>query len=377
MKLIVKTFHGLEEVLAQELRELGAENVTVLNRAVSCDGDKRLMYRCNLELRTGIKVLKPIHTFTAKNEQELYNNIADVDWSEYITLSQTFAIDSVVSSEVFRHSKYVALKSKDAIVDQFSKKTGRRPFVNATDPDISINIQVSDKRFTVSLDSSGDSLHKRGYRNSMHDAPINEVLAAGLIALSGWDKKTPLIDPMCGSGTIPIEAAMRAANIPTGIIRKKYGFMNWKNYDKDLWTDVFDTAKSKIDKAGFDISAFDVSARAISMSRGALADIRLTDFVKLKRKAFEKNKAPEGKKGIIIMNPPYGERLQKEDIYGFYHGIGSNLKRNFEGYDAWIISSNDDALESLGLRPFKSYTLYNGALECKFQKYTILKNSLE
>ena len=375
MRLIATTLHGLEEVLSIELKEIGATDVEVLNRAVAFKGDKELMYKCNLQLRTALRILKPIKTFVARDEDELYQNIFGIDWMKIITLTQTFAIDTSVSSDVFRHSKYVALKSKDAIADQFNKKTGRRPFVGTTDPDIRIRISCIGKQFTVMLDSSGDPLHKRGYRTAVHEAPMNEVLAAGLIAITGWNKSIPLIDPMCGSGTIAIEAAMKAANVPAGVIRKKYCFMNWDDFDKELWDKVYNEAMSAIDKSDIDIKGFDISARCISMCKASCEDLGIDGLIEFKRKAFEKNTGTENK-GIIIMNPPYGERLEKSDIFGFYSAIGTNLKRNFEGYTAWIISSNDDALESLCMRSFKTYKLFNGALDCKFQKFPILETSI-
>lgn len=375
MRLIATTLHGLEEVLSNELKEIGATDVEVLNRAVAFKGDKELMYKCNLQLRTALRILKPIKTFYARDEDELYQNIFDIDWMKILTLNQTFAIDSSVSSDVFRHSKYVALKSKDAIADQFNKKTGRRPFVDTTDPDIRVRIQCMGKQFTVMLDSSGVPLHKRGYRTTLHDAPMNEVLAAGLIAISGWNKSIPLIDPMCGSGTIAIEAAMKAANIPSGIIRKRYCFMTWADFEKDLWDKVFEEGVKAIDKTGIDIKGFDISARCISMSKAACEDLGMDGLIDFKRKAFEKNCGTD-KKGMVIMNPPYGERLEKSDIFGFYRSIGTTLKRNFEGYTAWIISSNDDALESLCMRPFKTVKLFNGALDCKFQKFPLLETDI-
>ena len=374
MELIVKTFHGLEEVLAEELRQLGAANPKPLKRAVAVEGDLELMYKANLHLRTALRVLRTIHKFRARNEDELYRNIYQYNWGQWMGVNQTLAIDPVVSSEHFRHSRYVALKVKDAIVDQFRKKTGRRPSVDTQNPDLRINVHVWDQEFTLSLDSSGDSLHKRGYRARGHRAPLNEALAAGMILLSEWDGKKPLIDPMCGSGTIPMEAAMISAGFAPGLKRKGYGFMDWKDYDPDLWKRLYTQAIVKAGEPMAEILASDISGRAMEPAQEAVDRFKFNQHIRLMTRSFQDVK-PKSEEGILFMNPPYGERLLERDLFAMYKMIGDHLKTNFSGFDAWILSSNLSALKHVGLRPSRKITLFNGPLECKFQKFSMYRGS--
>lgn len=372
-ELVAKTFKGLEEVLADELIRLGAADVKVLNRAVSFKGDNTMMYKANLWLRTALKILKPIGTFKARSEVELYNGISQIDWSEYFTVDDTFAIDTMVSSPYFNHSQFVALKSKDAIVDQFREKFNKRPSVDSDNPMIMINIHLTEDECVVSMDSSGDSLHRRGYRLNSTIAPINEVLAAGMILLSGWEGNSNFIDPMCGSGTLPIEAALIAYNIPPGIFRKSFAFENWKDFDSDLFEEIYnDDSDSR--EFQHQIIGADISAGAIRIANENAKNAFLTNKIKFEVKAFESHYPPEGE-GIMIMNPPYGERIKKNNIQEFYQTIGSQLKRHFSGFDVWIISSNKDALDYIGLHPSKKVTLYNGAIECKYQRFTMYSGS--
>jgi len=376
LKLTAKTFQGLENVLAKELELLGAEDITILKRAVSFSGNKELLYKSNLHLRTALRILHPIYTFIATNENDLYKKVSEFDWSAYLKLSQTFAIDSVVFSDYFTHSKYVALKCKDAIVDQFRDKTGKRPSIETKTPDVQFNVHVYKDEFTISIDSSGDSLHKRGYRNSQHDAPLNEVLAAGMLLLTGWEKSIPLIDPMCGSGTILMEATMIACNMPPQINRKTYGFMNWNDYEPELWNKVYEDAKSNIDKSEINITGGDISRRSIDISKESLIKFGFHRDVRINKISFM-DFLPKSSTGMLIMNPPYGERQKEDDIFSLYKNIGSHLKQNFAGFDAWILSSNKDALKFIGLHPSKKLTLFNGALECKFQKFSLYQGSLK
>lgn len=374
MEITVKTFHGLEPVLMEELAALGATNIKELKRAVACEVDKKTLYRANLELRTALRILVPIFQFDAHSEDELYKKIHDWDWSAHLTIDQTFAIDSTVSSEVFTHSKYVALKTKDALVDQFREKTGKRPSVDVESPDLRINVHAYKTHFTISLDSSGDSLHRRGYRHPGHSAPLNEALAAGMVLLSGWDRETPLLDPMCGSGTILIEAAMLACNIPPRLKVEAFGFMNWSDYDAGLWQTVRSEAVANIKPGGPTLVGGDVQSTAVMMAKAAVERMDLADRIVIDRKPFRRLKAV-GDKGMLIMNPPYGERLEPENILEFYKEIGDTLKLNFEGYDAWIISSNMDALKHVGLHASRRITLFNGSLECKFMKFSLYAGS--
>lgn len=365
MRLIIKTLAGLEEVLAEEFRGLGAGAVTVGKRAVEGDGDLRLLYRANLELRTALRVLRPVNTFTADDEARFYEALLEFDWSEVMDVDDTFAIDAVAYSKIFTHSQYIALKTKDAIVDWFRAKTGRRPSVDVERPNIRFNVHVAANQVTVSLDSSGESLHKRGYRLEAGPAPINEVLAAGLVLLSGWKKDCAFVDPMCGSGTIPIEAALYAWNIPPQWYREDFAFMRWQNFDPSLWASVRTAARDAMTSFSYPILGFDKNYRAIQAAEANLQQARLEGKVRFERHRFE-TLSPSTEKGIIIMNPPYDARLEERNIEGMYQMIGDRLKQAFRGYTAWIISANMDALKSLGLRTSRKIPLFNGPLECRF-----------
>lgn len=374
-KMIAKTFVGLEGVLAKELKDLGAEEVTILKRAVSFTGDKKMMYKANFNLRTALRILKPVFSFQASDNDQLYKAIYDFDWSQYIKLGHTIAIDAVVNSKYFNNSQYVELKVKDAIVDQFRERIGKRPSVDLENPSIRINIHISEDNCDVLLDSSGDSLHKRGYRVSTDIAPLNEVLAAGMIMLSGWEGKTDFVDPMCGSGTLLIEAALIAMGIPPGIYRKRFGFENWLDFDPDLFCDVTEDDSSSKD-FNCEIVGSDISSKAIQIARTNLRNASLHNKVKLNVCSFEETSgAAFQHKGLLVTNPPYGERMRKTNIFSFYKAVGDHLKKEYTGFDAWVISSNFDALKYFGLHPDKTYTLYNGALECKFQRFLLYAGS--
>ncbi|MBL4754989.1 MAG: class I SAM-dependent RNA methyltransferase [Flavobacteriales bacterium] len=376
MQLLIKTFHGLEAVLAEEVKDLGGKNIELLRRAVSCEGDLKFLYMANHHLRTALKVLLPIEHFNARNEVELYNKTKQINWSKYLQLNQTFAIDPVVFSKTFTHSQYVGLKVKDAIVDQFRDKTGRRPDVDTQFPEVSINVHVSNNQVNISLDSSGESLHKRGYRRTGHPAPLNECLAAGMLLLAGWEPSIPLIDPMCGTGTILIEAAMMAAKIPPGVNRRKYLFMNWKDFDRDLWMSVVRSAKQSVEAPTVSIIGGDIDSQSIDLAKMGSLDFGLGRLIKLERIAF-KSHLPKTKEGLLIFNPPYGERLREKDLNAMYQEIGDHLKANYNGFDAWILSSNTEAMKHIGLRPSQKLTLYNGPLECKFQQFNVYEGSLK
>lgn len=368
-EIVAKTLFGLEGVLAGELKALGAEDIKVLNRAVSFQGDNEMLYRANLHLRTAIKLLKPIHHFKAQNEQELYDEVYKYDWQQHFEQQKTFAIDSVVHSRFFNHSQFVSLRTKDAIADQFRNITGRRPSVDIIDPDILINIRISENECTLSLDSSGEPLFKRGYRITRDLAPLNEVLAAGMIMLSGWDKKNNFYDPMCGSGTLLIEAALMANNIPPGIFRKKFGFESWKDFDDALFSRLYNEEEPEPQYKPF-IGGSDILPRVIKIAEKNVKNASLRDRIRLAVSGIDSSNPPEGP-GWVVTNPPYGERLKQPDILKLYQTIGSSLKHNFSGYQAWILTSNRQALKQLGLHVDKKYTLYNGSLECTFNKYEL------
>lgn len=373
-QLVAKTFRGLEDVLYNELEQIGASELKKGNRMVEFTGDKELMYRANFHLRTALRILKPIADFKAKDENELYDKIQEIDWSIYFDLKNTFAVDSVVHSEYFSHSKYVALKVKDAIVDQFREKFQKRPFVDADDPDVRISIHISNDLCNVSLDSSGDSLHKRGYRIKTNKAPLNEVLAAGMILLSGWNKQNVFIDPMCGSGTLIIEAAMIANNIPPGIYRKRFGFETWKDFDNDLLEKIYEEDSPEVDSQ-IEIIGSDISEIAVRISRENITNAGLKKKINVLIKPVESYNPPKTDNGIVITNPPYGERIKKNEIDNFYKLLGDTFKNKYKGYEVWLLSSNFEAIKHIGLRPSQKMTLFNGPLECKFLNYSIYEGS--
>ena len=372
--MVAKTQFGLEEVLATELRNIGATDVEVHNRAVSFTGDLRIMYKANLWLRTALKVLLPIEKFRAKNETQLYDGIKKIRWDDYLDKEGRFVIRTSLKSDFFNHSQYVSLKSKDAIADQFRDKYGIRPSVDLTHPDLSIDIHINKDEVTVSLDSSAESLHRRGYRTDSTLAPINEVTAAGMILLTGWNGEGNYVDPMCGSGTLLIEAAMIAKNMPPNLNRAQFGFERWKNYDPALFAQVREEAVAAIRASKASIFGSDKTFKAIEISRENITRAGLDEDIKVSNKRFEEVKGPEGG-GIMIINPPYGERLPIEEIGAFYKMMGDQMKKEFDGYDVWVISSNIPALKMTGLAPSKKIMLYNGALECRFHKFEIYKGS--
>ncbi len=375
MKIHVKTLAKLEEVLAREIEDIGGQNIEIGKRIVSFEGDLKQVYRANYELRTAIRVLIPIQTFKARDEKELYDNIQQIDWSEFLEINQTFAIDSSVHhTPAFRHTKYAAFKAKDAIADQFRERTGRRPSVDVDDPDLRLNLHISQGTASIAADSSGESLHKRNYRTQTGPAPINEVLAAGMILLTGWKGDSLFLDPMCGTGTILIEAAGIAWNIPPQLNRKNFGFMKWPNFEERLWREVVEKANRKINKQGPVILGSDKDFKSIRIAEQNIDAAQLSDKVKVRRKAFEKLTPPE-EKGIIVMNPPYDERIDVEDIGALYKMIGDQLKQHYAGFEAWVLSSNVEAFKQVGLKPSRKIRLFNGPLECKFQKYELYEGS--
>ena len=368
-ELIAKTFQGLEEVLAQELTELGASNIEIGRRMVSFTGDKAMMYRANFCLRTAIRILKPIKHFTAKTADEVYEAVKSIEWENYLDNMSSFAVDAVVFSNEFRHSKFVAYKVKDAIVDYFREKTGNRPSVRINNPDVSFNIHVAEDQCTLSLDSSGESLHRRGYRQEQVEAPLNEVLAAGMILMTGWRGECELIDPMCGSGTIPIEAALIARNIAPGVFRKEFGFEKWKDFDQDLFDSIYND-DSQEREFNHKIYGYDNNPKANEIATHNVKAAGVTKDVILKIQPFQQFEQP-AEKSIIITNPPYGERISSGDLLDLYQMIGERLKHAFIGNDAWILSYRDECFDQIGLKPSIKIPLFNGALECQFRKYQL------
>ncbi len=368
-ELIAKTFQGLEEVLAEELTGLGAGNIEIGRRMVVFTGDKEMMYRANFCLRTAIRILKPIKKFEAKDADEVYQAVKTIPWEEYMDVNKSFAVDAVVFSNEFRHSKFVAYKVKDAVADYFREKTGERPSVRINRPDIALNIHIAETQCTLSLDSSGESLHRRGYRQEATEAPLNEVLAAGMILLTGWRGECDLIDPMCGSGTIPIEAALIARNIAPGVFRKEFAFEKWYDFDQELFDAIYnDDSQERVFE--HKIYGYDNSLKAHDIATRNVKAAGLSQDIVLKVRPFQHFEQPK-EKSILITNPPYGERISTDDLLGLYQMIGERLKHAFVGNDAWILSYREECFDQIGLKPSARIPLFNGALECEFRRYRL------
>ncbi len=374
-ELIAKTFMGLEPVLAKELTQLGANNVQTGRRMVSFTGDKELMYRANFQLHTAIRILKPISHFRARSADDVYREVQKTDWAQYLSTDKTFAVDSVVFSDEFRHSKFVAYKVKDAIVDQFREKTGTRPNISVANPDIRLNIHIAEDQCTLSLDSSGESLHRRGYRQESVEAPLNEVLAAGMILMTGWQGDTDFIDPMCGSGTLLIEAALIARNMAPGLFRKSYAFEKWPDYDAELFDRIYNDDSAEREFAhhiyGYDIDVKSVNTARLNARAAGLAKditVEVADF---------KNFTQPKEKSILVTNPPYGERISTPDLLGTYKMIGERLKHQFAGGEAWILSYREECFDQIGLKPSIKIPVYNGSLECEFRKYQLFDGKMK
>lgn len=373
-KMVAKTLLGLEELLAKELEILGAEKVKTMRRAVSFVGDKELMYKANYLLRTAIRILQPIYEFRFQDVEDFYDKLYTFDWAKYMDLHDTFAIDNVVYSSKFNNTQFAVYKFKDAICDYFVRNHRNRPSVNTQSPKVQFNLHVSENQCTVSLDSSLQSLHKRGYRFSEGLAPINEVLAAGILKFSGWDGKQTLIDPMCGSGTFLIEAIMAGRNIPAGYFRDSFGFQSWQNFDKALWKQVKEEADAQIKPIEATIIGADMNREVLRAVRVNLRRSKLHMDVKTLHTDFE-NFENKFESGVLITNPPYGERIGEGEIKELYSALGSKLKRDFQGFDAWVISAPKENFKSIGLRPSQKITLLNGQLEGQLQHFELYEGS--
>lgn len=370
-EMVAKTFQGLEGVLCDELKALGADEVTEGRRMVSFKGDKEMMYRANFCLRTALRVLKPIYKFKSSDADDLYNQVKAFDWESIMNVDSTFSIDATVFSDSFRHSRFVTYRVKDAIVDYFNEKCGKRPSIRLTSPDFRFNVHISDHDVTLSLDSSGEPLYKRGWREAQTDAPINEVLAAGIIKLSGWDGKSNFVDPMCGSGTFLVEAALIAANINPGVFRSDFAFQHWADYDSDLYEAIYNDDSGERD-FDFKIYGSDVSHKAIAIARANVKSAGVAKYVELEQKPIQDyDSLPAEGKGVLITNPPYGERLKLDDIENLYATLGEKLKRVFRGYEAWVIASDEELIDQIGLKASVKYPLYNGEIPCELREYVI------
>ena len=374
MKFVAKTLYGLEQVLAKEISVLGGSAVQTANRAVLFEGDKYLMYKANYCSRTALSFLMPVADFRIRIKEDLYKGCSRVKWENYLDEEMTFSIVPVVNSKLFTHTGYAGLIVKDAIADYFRKRSGRRPSVNQNYPDLLINLHLSGDQVSLSLDSSVIPLFKRGYRLEQTAAPLNEALAAGILMISGWNAQSAILDPMCGSGTFPIEAAMIACNIPSGRFRKSFGFQKWKDFDEELFRKVKLESDSKISETRVNIYASDISPEAITLTKANIMRAGLEDIIKVQISDFKDLKAID-EEIVVVINPPYGQRLDPENIDSIYGMIGSTLKHNFSGNTAWIITSSREYLKKVGLKPSEKYTLFNGALECILLKYDLYQGS--
>lgn len=370
----VTTFFGLEEILAKELLQLGGKEITVFKRGVSVVGDIGFLYKANLCLHTALKVIIPITKFTANNEHELYDAIKLIDWERFISNSDTIMIESVLNSELFTHSQFVSQKVKDGIVDRFRDRTGKRPDVDLLHPAFKLYVHIYKNEVSLNLDSSGDPLYKRGYRSDINEAPMKEVLAAGLVKLSGWEKHLLLVDGMCGAGTIAIEAALWANNIPPGYYRNEFGFMRWHNFDEKIYDTIYESSINKIKNDKVEIIANDIDFPTIKKAKTNTKNAKVDDVINCTQESFF-DMTPPRQAGVVILNPPYGERLPVAEIEGLYKEIGNKLKKDFKGFSAWIITSSPEAIKSIGLRPSRRIQIYNGSLECRYLKFELYDGS--
>ena len=374
-ELIAKTFMGLEPILAQELTQLGANNVQIGRRMVSFTGDKELMYRANFQLHTAIRILKTIKHFKARSAEDVYEAVKQIEWQKYILDGKTFAVDSVVYSEEFRNSRFVTYKVKDAIVDQFREQTGNRPNISVTNPDIRLHIHIAEDNATLCLDSSGESLHRRGYRQESVEAPLNEVLAAGMILMTGWKGECDFIDPMCGSGTLLVEAALIARNISPGVFRKEFAFEKWPDFDADLFDSIYND-DSREREFEHHIYGYDVDMKAVNTARLNVRAAGLTKDITIENADF-KNFTKPANKSIMVTNPPYGERISTPNLLATYKMIGERLKHQFMGNEAWVLSYREECFDQIGLKPSIKIPVYNGSLECEFRKYVMFDGKMK
>ena len=333
-----------------------------------------MLYRANFHLRTAIRILKPIAHFRARSADDVYEGVRAIDWSQLIARGKTFAVDSVVYSEEFRNSRFVTYKVKDAIVDQLRECTGERPNISVSNPDLRLNIHIAEDRATLSLDSSGESLHRRGYRQESVEAPLNEVLAAAIVLMTGWRGESDFIDPMCGSGTLPIEAALIARNIAPGVFRKEYAFEKWADFDRDLFDAIYndDSAERPFDHH---IYGYDTDMKAVNTASFNVRAAGLSKDITIEQRDFKDFTNP-GKPSIIVTNPPYGERITTPNLLGTYRMIGERLKHEFAGNEAWVLSYREECFDQIGLKPSVKVPLYNGSLECELRKYTLFDGKM-
>lgn len=368
--MTAQTFQGLESVLAEEIKSLGGQEVRIRKRAVTFKGDKTVLYRCNYCCRTAIDILVPVARGDVKNQDDLYELAQSVTWSDWFKVTKTFAIQTMGTTDELNNTMFSSLKVKDAIVDHFREISDQRPDVDKKWAKIRIVVRVGKDRSSISLSSSGEPLFKRGYRTQTGAAPMNEVMAAGLLKIAGYDGSQPFLDPMCGSGTLPIEAAWIASNTPAGYMRKYYAFHHWKNFDAPLWSKIQQEAMDQRKRISQPILGSDVMRKSVAISRSNAESAEMGDKIRFAMCSFEDRPEPNGLP-LIITNPPYGERLGKHKIEKIYTGIRDKLKSEYGGCSAWIISSSKEGLKMLGMRPNQSIEMKNGGLDVEFCEYQI------
>ncbi|WP_312324479.1 class I SAM-dependent RNA methyltransferase [Soonwooa sp.] len=373
LQIQIKTFFGLEEILAEEVKKLGGRKVEIKNRAVNCEGDLGFLYKINYSCRTALKILVPIKSFKAFDADRFYDRLFEVQWDEYMSIDQSFAIDATINSERFSHSQFMTLKMKDAIVDFFKMKYRDRPNVDSKNPDIKFHLHIDRELVSISLDSSGDPLFKRGYRQMQTEAPINEVLASGLLQIAGWDGKGNFLDPMCGSGTLLVEAAMIAMDLPAQIFRKKFAFQNWKNYDAELFTTIKEFRINRVKEFTGKIVGYDIDLKALNAARTNIEAAELEDVIEVRKQNFFESKK-ELFPLLVVFNPPYNERISIE-VEDFYKKIGDTFKQNYPNTLAWLITSDLEATKKIGLRPSRRVKLFNGKLETRFLQYEMYEGT--
>ncbi|WP_143884490.1 THUMP domain-containing class I SAM-dependent RNA methyltransferase [Chryseobacterium binzhouense] len=373
LKIQIKTFFGLEPILAEEIKKLGGRNVEIKNRAVNCEGDLGFLYKINYSARTALKIIIPVLEFKAFNESKFYDKLFKFEWDQFMDVDQTFAIDSTVNSEKFKHSQFMTFKMKDAIVDYFQNKYHKRPSIETKFPDIKFHLHIDRELVTISLDSSGDPLFKRGYRKEQGEAPINEVLASGMLQLAGWDGKGNFLDPMCGSGTLLIEAAMIALDLPAQIFRRRFAFQNWKNYDADLFSKIKEVRVNRIKEFNGKIVGYDIDARMLNAAKTNIESAEMEDIIEVRKQNFFDSKK-ELFPLLMVFNPPYDERISINDD-DFYKKVGDTFKTNYPNTLAWLISSDLEAVKKIGLRPSRKIKLYNGKLETRFLQYEMYEGT--
>ena len=373
LQIQIKTFFGLEPILAEEVKKLGGRNVEIKNRAVNCEGDLGFLYKINYSCRTALKILVPLMTFKAYSEDRFYDKLNEFPWDDFMSVNQSFAIDATINSERYRHSQFMTLKMKDAIVDYFKLKYGERPSVDGKTPDIKFHLHIDRELVTISLDSSGDPLFKRGYRKEQTVAPINEVLASGMLQLAGWDGKGNFLDPMCGSGTLLIEAAMIAMDLPAQIFRSGFAFQNWKNYDAELFKTIKEFRINRVKEFNGKIVGYDIDARAINIARTNIEAAEMEDVIEVKKQDFFESKKDMFPL-LMVFNPPYDERISINDDQ-FYKKVGDTFKQNYPNTLAWLISADLESPKKIGLRPSRKIKLFNGKLETRFMQYEMYEGT--